>query len=124
MSGYSHQYYQEHREQMKVNQRRWALKHQEEFNRYQRAYKRQHQLGTSNGIIFGLNKRPYVGYCEICGRENTRFHYHHWDGDNPSKGVWLCLTCHRIAEITDIGDITERVAKYLEIKSQIDMETR
>jgi hypothetical protein len=70
---------------------------------YYREYKRKHYVGD----VRVDKKRQYTGKCEVCGREfnNKRGNhaYHHWDDDIPQCGVWVCCTCHNLAEGVDAG---------------------
>lgn len=79
--------------------------------------------GTTKGntiVLTHLNKRPYPGACEVCGLPKEKgLHYHHWDEDNPSIGLWLCFRCHRLTEILDsLGSakLGELLAKYLRLR--------
>lgn len=76
---------------------------------------RQSQLG---GKWRGLHKRPYTGHCELCGETiDSRLHYHHWDDEEPSLGLWLCAQCHRYAEGFDnVGDTKSLFELYISIK--------
>ena len=77
-------------------------------------------------VLKGLHKRPYTGRCELCGKENTRFHYHHWDPDNPSMGIWICFVCHRLVELMDkVGSlgVTNLMSKYVQVKILIAKES-
>ena len=46
-------------------------------------------------------KRPYTGFCELCGNQPKKLSYHHWDDSGPAKGLWLCHPCHLFAEAID-----------------------
>lgn len=74
-------------------------------------------------VLTGLNKRPYPGVCEMCGFPKEKgLHYHHWDEDNPSIGLWLCPRCHRLVEILDnLGSakLGELLAKYLRLRGSV-----
>lgn len=71
-------------------------------------------------FIYTPNKRPRTSHCELCGRASTRegkqikLDYHHWDGADYSKGLWLCYRCHAVAEAADDGTTT---MQYLELKN-------
>jgi len=92
-----------------------------------RDHKKKHALVTwKNGVqvYYGnLNKRDYPkdSCCELCGKNrNTRsLPYHHWDNDNPSKGVWVCETCHRICEALENSNFQKIKHKYLSLKEEI-----
>lgn len=79
---------------------------------------RERRLSTSNGMIYGLSKRPWPkdGKCELCGKIKNRMAYHHWDNSRPSMGLWLCYNCHNIAE----GVENKLEMKYLGLKKEIE----
>lgn len=86
----------------------------------QRQYARANYIGYSDErfgrrYIKVVGKRPYSSNCELYGRE-TKTVYHHWDNSDFSKGLWLCVYCHNIAEGVEDG----RVQKYLVLKKQIE----
>lgn len=60
------------------------------------------------------------GICELCGSKVERMHYHHWDDDNPSMGLWLCPRDHRHAEGFDqaIND-PALLARYALLKATV-----
>ncbi len=93
-----------------------------------RDYCRRTMLGTgttkeNSVMLTHLNKRPYPGACEVCGFAKEKgLHYHHWDKDNPSLGLWLCPRCHRLVEILDnLGSMKlgELLAKYLRLRGGV-----
>lgn len=71
---------------------------------YNRDKMRMRRLVTSNGVIFTgkLGKREYPTnhQCEIC-KEHKRLVYHHWDDNDLSKGMWICVLCHTAAHWLD-----------------------
>ena len=73
--------------------------------------------GGFRGYLKVNGKRPYTSNCEICGK-NTKVVYHHWDDNDYSKGLWLCLRCHNVAEGVEQG-IDQ---KYIELKRQMGGE--
>ncbi len=74
-------------------------------------------------VLRHLNKRPYPGVCEVCGIAREKgLHYYHWDGDNPSIGIWICARCHRLVELlVSLGSkrLGELLATYLNLKASI-----
>ena len=70
---------------------------------YYRDWKRNNQVGRVR--VYG--KRKYTGFCEVCGRKfedkKGQFAYHHWDDEIPEVGLYLCCTCHAMAEGIDKG---------------------
>lgn len=89
------------------------------------ARRRQAQLGSGGKQRMGLTKRPYTGSCELCGAKQCnltsglkKLHYHHWDDNTPSIGLWLCGDCHRGAEGMDIAiDNPEQLQQYANLKA-------
>lgn len=81
---------------------RWKMDNREQYNETQKEYNRQHSL-TINGKRVRLNKRPRPNACEVCGIVVDRLDYHHWDDEHPCLGLWLCLSCHKMAERIDKG---------------------
>jgi len=79
-----------------------------------RNYARQHLL-IINGKRVVINKRPRPNACEICVREIKRLDYHHWNDTNPEWGLWLCPSCHNMAEGIDKDYHTI----YLKLKAQV-----
>lgn len=75
----------------------------------EKEYSRKHILNMRNSKgekvrIFGLNKRPYPNFCELCGKPQQKgLQYHHWDKNNPNLGIWVCCGCHRFCERVDKG---------------------
>ncbi len=78
-------------------------------------YRRNNRLNF-NGRTITIKKRIFKGYCELCGLNNTKLNYHHWDNNNPAKGVWVCHYCHMAVEKIDKGIYI----KYLEIRNQVE----
>lgn len=71
---------------------------------YYRDWKRKNQVGKARVH----NKREYTGHCEVCGRrfrgnKRGQFAYHHWDDEFLECGLYLCCTCHNMAEGIDKG---------------------
>lgn len=78
-------------------------------------------LTTGTRTIYGLHKRPYPNFCEICGVERViRLHYHHWDDINPSRGIWICAYCHRLVEFFEKGLIDFYLEKYGQLKIHVN----
>lgn len=87
-----------------------------------REHMRRTVLGTGNRLVTGLSKRPYPGYCELCGREQEkRLYYHHWDDADLNLGIWMCHWCHQIAEAIDRGtDIVKLADTYVVRKQSLE----
>jgi len=100
--------------------RRWRADNLERSNKYHREYRRRNYISiTREGKQVSVRlkgKRPWPGSCELCDRNNCVLYYHHWDDGNLSKGLWLCMMCHGLAEAMDDG---AKVEKYLNLKRQI-----
>lgn len=85
--------------------------------------KRTYQIGCVSGHFTGLHKRVKPDYCELCNGKAT-LHYHHWDDNNRSKGVWVCglsrNKCHPLAEVVDKSDNGSLLPeKYSKLKQEI-----
>jgi len=89
-----------------------------------RDFHRLHNIGTvKNGkpiTIKHLNKQPYptTGKCQLCGKdrnkkgEKLRLHWHHWDDNDPERGVWCCAPCHTYAGMIDKHEDKRIKANY------------
>lgn len=141
---YDRRYYQKHKEKRKRYAKEYHRTHREEAIQYQKEYRkthrkqlkqrkkeywkkhkqyyREHWLKTTEGKIRCVKKRHYTGYCELCGKENTRIGYHHWDDENPSKGLWVCMTCHWLCEATDKKQLYV-IQRYLKFKKALNRVT-
>ncbi len=82
------------------------------------------RLYLLNGKRLKFPKRPYLGYCELCGAvEGARskyLEYHRWDDAIPEAGIWCCKPCHIIAEGVE-AELNEEgiVQSYLTLKAKI-----
>lgn len=88
---------------------------------YYRDWKRDNEVGGKRVY----NKRRYTGYCEVCGRifadnKKGQFAYHHWDDERPDYGLYLCCTCHAMAE--GIEKNLDQV--YLMLKALVDSDLK
>ena len=82
---------------------------------------RRTRLSQGKKSIYGLNKRPYPDYCEICSVHMEKgLHYHHWDQKNPSKGMWVCPNCHKSIHLLE-HRFDEQ--KYYIVLNKIEMDT-
>lgn len=85
---------------------------------YYREYKRKHYVGDFR--VEG--KREYTGYCEVCGRKlkdkRGNHAYHHWDDEIREAGMYLCCTCHNMAEAID----KDLDVVYLRLKAKIMLD--
>jgi len=117
-------YYQEHKEQYKARnkKRRIAL----------REYGRNHALTIGTQRISGVFKRPYTGYCELCGKvfdgENRKLAYHHWDDSDVKpgkkvKGIWVCEKCHRVCDMVERKELYI-IQRYLKLKRMMNRKCK
>jgi len=61
--------------------------------------------------------------CELCSRPTKRLVYHHWDNDNPAKGLWICSRCHWVAEaIEAVSKQDKLVNSYIAMKELVEEE--
>lgn len=104
---------QRQREKNRRSWHRWI-----ELHRQERKEKLRRTVLVTNGkTYYGLSKRPWLGFCELCGtiaHDGTKLHYHHWS-DDLNLGIWLCVRCHRFVEMVD----DETHTKYLALKEQV-----
>ena len=84
-------------------------------------YNRKTTLIIDGKKINGLNKRDWTGYCELCGNNNTKINYHHWDDKNPSKGIWICGTCHFMVTAYEHGRFAY-LQRYIRLKRFLDKQ--
>jgi hypothetical protein len=83
-----------------------------------RDYLRNNRLQL-NGKFLIVRKRPFQGFCELCGKpveSNPR--WHHWDDEHPEKGLWLDIFCHGAAEAHEQNGV--EVPLYQELKERIN----
>jgi len=115
VSAYGKIYREKHKEE---------IRNRRELNREKTlAWGRKHRLGIGRGCkkINGLNKRDWTNHCELCGKIIEKPHYHHWDDNNLSKGIWICIRCHRMVEAYEKGDIIY-LKKYLQLKNSLNIK--
>jgi len=121
----SRAYYQKNKNDPEFRKRRyasvkkWVSENREHYNallrEHGREYHRKHYLKI-DGKYVHVDKRPRPQACELCNRPRVRLEYHHWDNDNPSKGIWLCRTCHLFAELIERNKVQMLMSKYEEFK--------
>lgn len=110
-----HRYYLKHREETIERSRLRRLKPENI------AKSRISNLFSKGKYYTGLNKRPYTGYCELCGKkQDKRLCYHHWDDNKPDMGIWMCNPCHWFVEGIERG---LQLRKYLDLKEKIESST-
>lgn len=127
----------EHKEERRKYMEKWRDQNRHKIREYDREYlnnggeeKRVNKyrktiIGTSGTWIRNLNKRDWTGYCELCGKiyekDIKRINYHHWDSDNPSKGIWVCWECHQVCELVE-KERLYLINKYLKLKVEVEKE--
>ena len=77
----------------------------------QRRYNRENYLKI-NGKYIRHKKEPRPKLCQLCNTITAR-DYHHWrDMNGKIRGIWVCLSCHKVCEGIDKGlDITYKKVK-------------
>ena len=75
-------------------------------------------------LHYGLDSdRPNPGHCELCPSTTKRLNHHHWDDDNPRKGIWVCSRCHFIVgyfdKIVD-GKYDSEIRLYTMLRKKLD----
>ena len=106
----------------KKNLRKYHENWRKEHPTYYRDMQRRQVLCLKNGKRVRVAKRPYLGYCEICGLVRKRLVYHHWSDEEPSNGIWACVCCHVIAEAIEGGRISGLIERYLNLKNKIEQK--
>lgn len=137
---YQREYDKKNRELVGRRHKIWRDKNKERVNELARegrkrrrekilADTRNHVLTVNGKPIRGLNKRSYTGCCELSGQKCFHLDYHHWDDNQPEKGVWTSYWPHKLCELVDVGQIPLEVCskipwakKYLELKEEINAE--
>ena len=110
---YKRKWADEHQDMVRESRERWKAKYKEE-RRVRSAQWRLDNPGWNveynrdrtliiNGKRVPVHKRPHTYTCELCGKTVTRTVYHHWDNKHPCLGLWLCLSCHKVAEGVERG---------------------
>lgn len=109
----------ENRERIRANAKKWYKEHPEK-----RQEIRDNYLTINGKPVRVEGKRKYLGYCELCGKENVRLAYHHWDDKHPEKGLWVCMIpCHQICEQVDKGQL-HLAQRYLKFKRTLNKKMR
>jgi hypothetical protein len=123
---YDQKRYQIHKEEVRLKQKEYYRTHKDQYRQYQRQnplsheqkevhrnYVRENFLCLNGNNHVRVKKRPFTIRCELCGKEQE-FHkaYHHWNDEKPELGIWICLSCHNIAEGVEANLHT----KYLNLK--------
>jgi len=118
-------YYLKNIVKMKASMRNWYDNHKEKIlqkDKERYLIDRQYSLVTTkNGkkikIIGKKRSYPVDQRCELCNQIKIRLLYHHWDDKDLSKGIYLCMHCHGLAEAIDKQIGLEQ--KYLNIKKNL-----
>lgn len=91
---------------------------EEHYRNLNKNWCRIHRLGSTDGnghyITLKVNKRPFPqdSKCELCEKIRKRLVWHHWNDEKPELGIWICLSCHNVAE----GVEANLHIKYLNLK--------
>ena len=116
----------EFKKKAKFRFKKWVNDNRHYYNNWQVKYKREHRLKV-NGKEIQVKKRPSTNCCEICGKVGNgkkSLDYHHWNDAHPEWGIWVCSSCHFVAEFIDSMNSEEfkaRMAKYLELQKMISV---
>lgn len=102
-------------------EQQYEFTHHKERLKYRSDYTLQHYIRSSvNGkrikIRAQKRPRPVSLICELCEQGPRRLGYHHWNGEKPSIGLWLCRTCHIAVTKYHQG----LIQKYLLLQQQIE----
>ncbi len=101
-------------------QREWRVRNPVRFKEHKYRYKLYSRQNYLNGVK--TPKRVVTNNCEVCGGKAVKLYYHHWDDSNTLLGMWLCYSCHRVAEYVD-SDVTLSLAdRYKLVKQAITCE--
>lgn len=74
--------------------------------------------GKSVRIYGRKRERPQNDLCEVC-TTNKIEGYHHWDDTNLLKGMWICNSCHYLANsLEKLKD--GRAKKYFNLKNKLE----
>lgn len=68
----------------------------EHYRQKKNEWYRKHVIQPNGQWIRGEKRDfPLDRHCELCGRQpKKRLHYHHWDIEDLSQGIWVCGKCH------------------------------
>lgn len=118
-------YYYEHKDEKIAYNKKWAKENLEKRREYVKRWEKKNPKYSFknrlmiNGKMVTVRKRPYEGYCEMCGKEveTKAINWHHWDDERPEYGLWLDFFCHGAAEAHEQNGI--KVPKYEEMKQMI-----
>jgi len=123
---YNRNYRLRNKEKIRVHRKKYEKT--QKYKVQKRNWARNHIIITGGKKVCGVNKRPYTGYCELCGREFweevNKLFYHHWDDKDIKKGkevrgIWLCGICHFMCEMVE-KDRLYLVQRYLRFKRALD----
>lgn len=98
-------YFEKHGEEARARHRKLRREHYQRHKTEELSHQRMTNLHTKGGrVISNVKKRPFPNnVCEICGRQQRRLAYHHWNDSDIAKGIWICCPCHSMAEGIDKG---------------------
>ena len=115
-------WHKKHRQNNKEKIRKYGVEYYKKNRDKILTYDRKHVLkgGANRKHYSNLNKRDYMGFCELCSKKQEYgLNYHHWDETNPSKGIWICPTCHMVCNGVEKKEVAN---KYILLKSRIEEE--
>ena len=135
------EYWRTHKEKRREQHRRWRERHREADSERSLRYWRRHKdltrerhkrydrecvLEVNGKKVFGIRKRPYTAYCEVCLKrfdKDRQLVYHHWFDDDVQsgklvRGIWVCRACHNFVEkLDELG--RDGVERYFKLKQHI-----
>jgi len=114
-------YKRKYRERPEIKERRREYEHNPKVRQQHKDYFRKHVLKVNGKAVYGLNKRVWPGYCELCGDDSRVLQYHHWDKKNLDKGIWVCHYCHWLCEAVEKNKI-HLADRYISFKKVLDEE--
>jgi len=93
---------------------RYIRRHPEQWKEYHRNYARNKML-KMNGHCVRVDKRPFYGTCEICGRDiEGRMAWHHWNNEHPEWGIWVHYSlCHQAVEAAEQFNVVIPIYSFM-----------
>lgn len=85
----------------KNRNREWYRNNKERANKRHKDYQRNYRLNGKKAD--GKRHYPNDQKCELC-KKKKHLAYHHWDDSDFSKGIWVCVCCHKAAHWLDEND--------------------
>lgn len=125
-----------YKEKLQIDKTTYRLTHPQNVKKWRDTYLKTHKedirwhkltcdMRINGKRIYGITKRAYLGYCELCGGQAKKFDYHHWDDSDIKtkkiKGIWVCWWCHWLCELVDKNKL-QLVQRYLKLKRTINKQ--